>query len=134
MGVGEHQLLKFEGVRKFLFSVCLLCCIGEATEFTSRGPEIFRGAKIFYFFKMKIYGRGGLLKFFASGSGGHRKFYASRRGGGTSKFSPPQTKISAPPPDINSVNALYSKCMKWLYNGYTSWLCNHCGYLTTVVM
>ena len=37
----------------------------------------------------------------------------------------------------------YSKCMKWLYNGYASWLCNqqqllwlcnHYGYVTIMVI
>ena len=75
MGVGEHQLLKFEGVRKFPFSVCLLCCLGEATEFTSRGPEILGGTGFYL-----TLGQGGLEFFYPWTGGGVEFFFMSGLG------------------------------------------------------
>ena len=53
---------------------------------------------------MKIYGRGGLLKYFASDRRAHRKFYASGRGGHFEIFASANEYL--PPLDVNSVTSL----------------------------
>ena len=66
---------------------------------------------------------GVLIKFWGLGS---VNFLSSR---GTENWKFPKSMFFS----ISSI-LHHSKCMKWLYNGYASWLCNHCGYVAIVIM